>query len=687
VPPATPPAASRRATLPRTDFFWNVFEPTPFGAYCKLCSVDTKAISVGISKNALGNHITKHHGNITTRPSAQFQSAIAKEHTDLILSDDLESYVSAESRTGYVCWECGFASPQNYKMNRHYMGRNACNAVNKKANATLRLSRCGRWVSLLYAKKAAQVLQDNRKETELEEMEKLMGKAPPIDFEEIWDALDDIVDDDEDKGDDVDAYAPLFANMLHASENVPETLAEFVRMYSAPPGDDEPDLLEAHRLAKEWVENDMTGQVRKTPGNLRAALMVFDGQSVGEQSQNFTYNVRHNVNNLLPDLKALLNFAYRRGAPVSDKIRELLADSNDNYKIEKALKLLYTETISCLREDPVAYEYCLSRVYRSVDGKLRMNSCNQVGKHAAAVMSLLRAAICGYLNLFQADALGTQFMTFAMETVQSARSAPAGNQICPLIRTTKEIDAKKPLGRIVSVSEDETINVDEFRFPKAKWSTIISRVANKIEGLLTKILEGSEWMRFIDCSVPVTCVRNEQHRFLAEIEDERGQPIKLHDHGVLKFKNNHVDEEDMVCLRAYFSFAFHGFGVGAGREVEVKRLLLKYAQWHNGTIYYGRRTLKTFAFWDKKGRLVIHKLPLGIARLWLVYRQLEYQICESGVIDDPVEKIGVRDYLIPGRKFTQGVGRAAAELFSLRQLPSAIQVRHECSHFCHCSSF
>ena len=90
-------------------------------------------------------------------------------------------------------------------------------------------------------------------------------------------------------------------------------MSDYDSIHSAPNPQGEVLLVQIHKHAEDWLLNFAQKNILMVPGNLRAALQTFEGGEVDEISHRCTYTMQHDPRSLLPELKKLLSFCYRRG--------------------------------------------------------------------------------------------------------------------------------------------------------------------------------------------------------------------------------------------------------------------------------------------------------------------------------------------------------------------------------------
>jgi hypothetical protein len=83
-------------------------------------------------------------------------------------------------------------------------------------------------------------------------------------------------------------------------------MSRLVDCWCESPDENEPQLEDLLQLSQVWLSQRARYDAGTVPANYRAAIMVFDGQDVGEIGINYTYNFRHFEANLVPELAYLL---------------------------------------------------------------------------------------------------------------------------------------------------------------------------------------------------------------------------------------------------------------------------------------------------------------------------------------------------------------------------------------------
>ena len=108
-------------------------------------------------------------------------------------------------------------------------------------------------------------------------------------------------------------YTPLITGCGGGTQFSTKIKDDFVLIHSPPSQAGELLLIKIHTQAEDWLLNFAQKNVLMVPGNLRAGLQNFDRGEVNDVSQLKTYTMQHDPTSLLPELKKLLSYSYRKG--------------------------------------------------------------------------------------------------------------------------------------------------------------------------------------------------------------------------------------------------------------------------------------------------------------------------------------------------------------------------------------
>lgn len=595
---------------------------------------------VSSDKACLRSHFLKHKELQFGERRLQECISFAYSQAQELKGTDPTRYITSETFAGFSCRGCGACFRRRSCVNRHARGKSQICITSEIVSEDICVTVCGRLVPLSRLSSTVPT-----------------GASVPFSSTAEW--LERYVPGDE----QVNRYLGIFHPLTRYGD--PElTMSTYVNWCVDEPAEtDEPQLCDLLRLAKTWLFERARGETSLVPANFRAAIMVFDGQSVGDVAVNITYNFRHFESNLQNELYSLLRFAWRRTS--HPPRRNVLAPMKEAYHLRRLvpslipsiLHALFVERVSDFYTHPVLVEYCLARCFRKRGDVLSMIKCDLTCSQVAATISILRAGICGYLcsSVDGGD-------RFAFQVVSDVRTSRLANVLCPFIRHLKEMHLQKGVKRMKTVSPEGDIAVQGFEFPKSVWSLLIPNVVKLCHELFSQCLDGNNWEPILDPTLTVSVVILEYERVVFQVNKSVGQVIHSNDvHVNVRAESLHFDR-----LVSYLRLAFFGFGGGSMRGTEVDKVFLSQATWHRNTFYYTTHSDKQFSFKSQtRHKTVEHKLPSLVARCFLLFRLI------TNGSDDLDLKL-----LIPGREGSQhSMNDAVTELFSLPSVPSTTQIR------------
>jgi hypothetical protein len=108
-------------------------------------------------------------------------------------------------------------------------------------------------------------------------------------------------------------YTPIIAGCARPQDFERKIKNDFISIHSPPSQTLESVLIKIHNQAENWLLNFAQKNILMVPGNLRAGLQNFDRGEVNDVSQGKTYTMQHDPTSLLPELKKLLSYSFRKG--------------------------------------------------------------------------------------------------------------------------------------------------------------------------------------------------------------------------------------------------------------------------------------------------------------------------------------------------------------------------------------
>ena len=176
--------------------------------------------------------------------------------------------------------------------------------------------------------------------------------------------------------------------------------------------------------------------------------------------------MQHDPTSLLPELKKLLSYSYRKGLFATRGF-----DENDDFAVAYFLKDFLLEVPPSVATHPFVVEFCLMFPFRvsAQESKISLISCDTVSSLFSKVASLLKAAVCSVICSFS-----QQSSTHSGDLlVSSVRKAPVLHILSPMVRQIREMHERLPKRQKTMIDSGGNIIVDQYAFPYDIWSRIV----------------------------------------------------------------------------------------------------------------------------------------------------------------------------------------------------------------------
>jgi superfamily II DNA helicase RecQ len=611
-----------------------LFTFSPFGLGCRLCKNN---VTIQMEERSIQLHLKKH--GMDSRVSSirsllkgyktLLQNAKALQTIDSFRRD-FNEYI------GYSC-VCGLSFLKKGNAFRHCK-KLGCDQ-GKLQNIELIQLCCGRYVS------HAQVTSFfNSAPRITEQFDYRMARATLLPFLPQKEKHDHTY---------THMFTPLIIGCGCDKHFVEKIKTDFISIHPPPSLPEELLLTKIHKQAEVWLLNFAQKNVLMVPGTLRAGLQTFEGGEVDNVSQRCTYTMQHDPRSLLPELKKLLSFSYRRGLFATRGF-----DTQDGFAIPYFLKDLLLEVPSSVASHPFVVEFCLMFAFRvPKDGAaIYMISCDTMSSLFSKIASILKAAVCSVICSFSEQA----FTTYGNLLVKSVREAPVLHILSPMIRQIREMHGRLPKRQKTILDPGGNIIVDQYAFPFDVWSQIVPLTVSLLRKALTHLANGSWWEPVVD---PSTIIKVQVDKTTSDIfllgvaSDWNVVPFLL------------LDQLDYFT--ALLQMAFHGFGGGSARMRELSDTTMFHCIYSNDTLYYSMTSLKGFNSSSRcQFKKVERKLPPVITRYFLLFRSLINK--NTHLFDESDSPL-----IFPRRRTPSqlGIPNAIQHIFNLDSSPDMRQVR------------
>ena len=272
----------------------DLFIVSPLGLCCSHPNCARPQIVA--TDRSIRDHLRSHQITFTPDLIQNLLKRVEEEANTARLMQSLEFY--RMDNKIYTCFTCGCGKIFTRRDNAIAHCSNSTTQIcvpDHITTATAIKLRCGRYVTDTQAKAFLTAMISKKLRN----------------YKDVRDSLIPFLPEKE-KGDD--SYTPMFYPLfLGCADFVAKIKQDRTDIHTRPDARTEPVLLLILHQAKYWLLNNAKYDIVSLPGQIRAALQSFEGLEVNEISQRTTYTMQHNPSTILPVLKKLLVFAYRRG--------------------------------------------------------------------------------------------------------------------------------------------------------------------------------------------------------------------------------------------------------------------------------------------------------------------------------------------------------------------------------------
>ena len=457
------------------------FIVSPFGLCCLHPTCNRRQILA--TDRTIRAHLKSHNIDFTNDHVQNVLQCVEEQGRTARFTRSMEAYRYDDKE--YISFTCHCGKIFNRRDNAVVHCKNSdnlCDASKIRSTTAIRLQ-CGRYVT------------DSQVEAFL--------NAPPftttnkfLDLKTIRATLKPFLPEKE-KYDD--SYTTMFFALFQGCPDfVAKIKQDFLDIHMDPDPVMEPTLLLILAQAEEWLLKYSKKYPLLLPGHVRAALQSFEGLEVNEISQKTTYTMQHDPSSILPTLKKLLAFAYRRHLFT----KRGGFDPEQDFFVAIFLKDLLLETTKSYHVHPFIVEFCLMSAFRvsKKEQKISMISCDTVGSVFSQMISVCKAGVCSVMMQVTDDS-----RVYGPSLVKEIRGCDVLHTLCPMVRQLREMNGRIPNRRFTSVEEDSLrIVVEQHSFEYNRWSTIVPMTVAMMETAVQSLALGDWWKSVVDMTKSVT---------------------------------------------------------------------------------------------------------------------------------------------------------------------------------------
>jgi hypothetical protein len=319
----------------------------------------------------------------------------------------------------FVCFtcQCGQTFPNKRHNAVRHCKNSGCDVTKIKSESAMKL-RCGRYVTSVQVKEFFGQIPRAKQQFDYAEARKTI--------------LPFLKENEKHEHTYTHMYLPLIQKSSDGGGFVDKIVADHDVIHGRPDPVTEPELLTIHIKAEEWLLHYAQKNILMVPGHLRAALQTFDASEVNDVVQNSTFTLQHNPQNILPILKKLLSFAYKRDMfvgqdfdvgndfAISDFLKDLLLETPPSVGVHPFLVefgLMYAFRVDNTNDDKVSMSmscvgYVFSfrnqsnlNIFSLSSKKITMISCDTLSSVLSKLLSVCKAGVCSTICSFKEHAL------------------------------------------------------------------------------------------------------------------------------------------------------------------------------------------------------------------------------------------------------------------------------------------
>ncbi len=482
----------------------------------------------------------------------------------------------------------------------------------------------------------------------------------------------------------LDPYVPSLKLLFLGSGNdvlqeLQSDLLFLDNIQKGPMSDDDQCLRFLLDCLSEWIKVYCREHVNVLQGDIRFSLQShFDEATVPFQSYNLNFNMREKEDVIVREVKiiAMLIWKYIGQGLVSSELKNSIGftietiksinkrhhgvvspasvqDCIQSLSLQKLLHFVFIEKKNNAYSLLLGHRITITRLFF-----LKKSNKSNTNNQDIANRSLLIRS-CGefgsivalHLHLYKLAAASLIACTEAISwpgILDEVKTSSLNHILSPLLHRVKAMGSTKIAARSKLVKDNGDICIDDFSFPKCKWSRLVIDIISSFDEILGMILLGDKWKLLVDLNNAINVRR------IIDVNDEGNKDDLLHyDFNVMK-NGKVVKERDLAFKKGIQASTFgrltgvvmiclHGLGLGALRVSEIFRILLHQVEWKGGCLYYMSVSLKRQSSSTTNKKIVTHKLPPSISRYMLIYDYIGREFCkgrEGFLFDGELETIG-----------------------------------------------
>lgn len=651
------------------------FGITPFGMYCFRCksSVGGMDTDQQITLKNIRNHQNRNpHVFLESESMKAISSQIANEMTKRF--GDVRNYncwISNNNMTSYSCYECGksyetlngfikhkkkYEKENPGSVHNYYIVKSVKTVCNRVITQQVLELKMNEPVEIYRTIPNSEIVIVSNRQEQINEEKSPCPYIPIQNKNRKWltvkmDQVKRLFSEYKRVNENLEPYLPSLKLMVVNDDGVAtETIkSSLLSIKGLDEENNDSDLLFFLKCMEIWLKNYCREHVNVLDGNVRFHLQsYFDESILVNSGYNLNFNMRENEDTILNELLLIVELSWKLhdANKCDESISEVISGfKNDIRKIKRNNGGVFTENaveqmIETLliqrylhsiliekRENAysllIGHRIITTRLFKIKKGSddndnvnsISMRTCGEYGSTIASHLHIYRLASASLIACTDSSCWGV--------ILKEVKESPLFHTISPTINKVKQMHNAKIDIRKKQLKENGDIIIDDFYFPKCKWSRMVPKLRLSMNEILKEIFINNEWQLIIDTKNELTVNRIENestnekcdllhYNFFINVD---GKFISEKD---LKFKTD-ILPDVVEKITGLVMICLHGLGLGSTRVTELYQLEQHQLSWKCDSLYYLTTSNKRRSSTMDSKKRVEHKLPYCISRYLLLY--------------------------------------------------------------------
>lgn len=310
-----------------------------------------------------------------------------------------------------------------------------------------------------------------------------------------------------------------------------------------------------------------------------------------------------------------------KGVVNDDSVREMI----ESLCIQYYLHSILTESRCNAYTMLVGHQVAMMRLFKLKKEK-SLDGSNEELSLSMVTCSEFASTVGLHLHIYR---LGTASLMACTESkswniiLNEVSNAKLCHVLSPLIKKARVMDEKKVNVRVKMIKDNGDIIVDDYVFPKVKWSQLIPKLNEAFKETFELIFSGDDWKALTNVSNSIV-VEKIVDATRYDKNDILHYKFNVNTNGRIVSETdlclcNDIHSDTFEKLNGLVMISLHGTGLGSARLAELFRIQMHQISWKRNNIYYVTESKKRGKAGMTSNKLVTHKLPASLSRYLLLY--------------------------------------------------------------------